>query len=69
MRNFLNGSEKIIATSKNYLKSSLVLKKYYSKVDVIPCGLTDDINCFKINKSNKEIIKKKIWRKIFFLCW
>ncbi|MBS0350106.1 MAG: glycosyltransferase [Proteobacteria bacterium] len=39
MRFFLNRSNIIIASSQNYLQSSSVLKKYSSKVKVIPFGL------------------------------
>jgi len=66
MKNFLDGAEKIVATSQNYLESSSVLRKYRSKVDIIPCGLTNDLIYFNKDKASEKIIKRKYGEKYFF---
>ncbi len=48
---FLSRQHFIIATSRNYLKTSNVLKKFYNKVKVIPFGIK--------NKKIKSKYKKK----------
>jgi glycosyltransferase involved in cell wall biosynthesis len=41
MHKFLQGMDKIIATSPNYLQSSATLQKYKEKVTVIPIGISE----------------------------
>ncbi|MBB6182052.1 glycosyltransferase family 4 protein [Pseudorhizobium flavum] len=41
MHHFLRRSDRIVATSPNYLASSPVLSRYQNKVDVIPIGLDE----------------------------
>lgn len=45
-------ARKIILTSKKYLEQSLCLKRYKSKIEIIPCGV--DINKFKPIKVESE---------------
>lgn len=65
MRKFLDSVDRIVATSPNYIETSKVLKKYISKVDVIPLGLDKE----KYPNSSDAIREK--WRHLvgqdFFL--
>ncbi|WEX08345.1 glycosyltransferase [Chelativorans sp. AA-79] len=42
MRRFLDGVDRIVATSPNYAESSAVLRRYRDKTSVIPIGLADE---------------------------
>lgn len=65
MYKFLDHSKSIITTSENYFKSSLILRKYGSKVSVIPIGV--NLETFpKIDQNLYDSFKKK-FPKPFFL--
>lgn len=66
MYNFLNGAQKIIATSPNYLKSSPILKYYQNKTDVIALGIPIDRKL--PNPSVVEKWKTRIGEGFFLFC-
>jgi len=64
MNKFLKSVDNIVATSPNYLKTSIVLKKYKEKVNVIPIGL--DKSSYPIpSKSNLAYWREKFSNKFF----
>lgn len=65
MKKFLNNVDTIVATSKNYAKTSEVLKKYKSKVKVIPIGINPN-DYLKSSSINRGKWKGKI-KSNFFL--
>ena len=65
MNKFLKASNRIVATSYNYLNSSPFLNDYLKKVEVIPIGI--DLKDYpKINKKILENYQKKL-KEPFFL--
>ena len=59
MNKFLKASNRIVATSYNYLNSSPFLNDYLKKVEVIPIGI--DLKDYpKINKKILENYQKKL---------
>ncbi len=57
MHKFLNGIDRIVATSPNYLNSSIVLSKYQNKTVIIPIGIADN------TRDNIDDTKIKYWQK------
>jgi glycosyltransferase involved in cell wall biosynthesis len=62
---FLSSVDHIIATSPNYFATSDVLKKYASKVSVIPIGI--DFDHYQVANAKRLAYWKKIYPKPFFL--
>jgi rhamnosyl/mannosyltransferase len=63
-KRFLSSMDKIIATSSNYLETSLILGCYSSKVEVIPIGL--DINSYPTPTTERlSYWHKKVGDKFF----
>jgi glycosyltransferase involved in cell wall biosynthesis len=59
MNTFLSSVDKIIATSPNYMNSSLVLKRYKNKTSIIPIGLEKD------SYPIPNILRIEHWKKRF----
>ena len=61
---FLSSVDRIVSTSPNYLATSDVLKKFSSKVDVIPIGL--DKNRYPVlSESRKDYWRTRLGSKFF----
>lgn len=66
MDKFLNSVDHIIASSPNYVKSSLVLKKHLSKVKIIPYGL--DKNSYPVvDETNLSYWRRQVGKRFFYL--
>ena len=65
MKYHLNGAEKIITTSPNYLESSKILQHYKDKVEVIPCGI-DESALENYSSVLVDKYKNKYGEKFFF---
>jgi rhamnosyl/mannosyltransferase len=59
MNNFLKSANLLVATSKNYLKTSLNLNNYRKKVKIIPIGI-DENTYPKVSKKFVKLWKKKL---------
>ena len=62
---FLKNVDSIVATSENYKRSSLVLKKYAHKTGVIPIGISEKNKKEKENRSFLQDIQKKVGDNFF----
>ncbi|WP_066015979.1 glycosyltransferase family 4 protein [Endozoicomonas atrinae] len=61
---FLNNVNRVVATSSNYLKTSSVLDKLKSKVDIIPIGI-NDCSCTSHSTELLSKWKRKIGSRFF----
>jgi O-antigen biosynthesis rhamnosyltransferase len=66
MRRFLNGATRVVATSQNYVESSIVLKAYRHKVSVIPLALSANTEGHS-DKKSLEHWRERLGSKPFFL--
>jgi len=64
MTSFLNGMDRIVATSPQYAQSSPVLKKFSRKVDVIPLGL-DEANYARVNPHLVQRVFESFGQRFF----
>jgi len=65
MSRFLSNAKRIVATSPSYADTSLILKRYAEKIDVIPIGLDEHSYPMADNESSNRI--QRICAENFYL--